>query len=74
MTVLESMIETAVTAAARSVIAPCNTVHPPVVIDYCIQRLRAMSDELDESGCRCVHVVLLGVRFLHLGSGIWHNP
>lgn len=32
--------------------------HPPVVIDYCIQHLGAMLDELDENGRRRVRAVL----------------
>jgi hypothetical protein len=37
---------------------PCNTVHPPVVIDYCIQHLGAMLGELDEKGRLRVRAVL----------------
>ena len=38
---------------------PANTVHPPVVVDYCIQHLGAMLDELDEKGRLRVLAVLV---------------
>ena len=39
---------------------PGNTIHPPVVIDYCIQHLGAMVNELDGAGRKAVRGVLRG--------------
>ncbi len=39
---------------------PGNTIHPPVVIDYCIQHLGAMVNELDGVGRKAVRGVLRG--------------
>src|SRR5574344_1150298 len=38
---------------------PANTVHPPVVVDYCIQHLGAMVNELDDAGRKAVRGVLV---------------
>ena len=38
---------------------PGDTVHPPVVIDYCIQHLGAMVNELDDAGRKAVRGVLV---------------
>ena len=37
---------------------PGNTIHPPVVVDYCIQHLGAMVNELDDAGRKAVRGVL----------------
>ena len=39
---------------------PGNTIHPPVAIDYCIQHLGAMVNELDGAGRKAVRGVLRG--------------
>ena len=38
---------------------PGNTIHPPAVIDYCIQHLGAMVNELDDAGRKAVRGVLV---------------
>ncbi len=38
---------------------PGNTIHPPVVIDYCIQHLGAMVNELDDAGRKAVRGVFV---------------
>ena len=38
---------------------PDDTVHPPVVIDYCIQHLGAMVNELDDAGRKAVRGVFV---------------
>lgn len=38
---------------------PGNTIHPPVVVDYCIQHLGAMVNELDDAMCNRVREVLV---------------
>ena len=38
---------------------PDDTVHPPVVIDYCIQHLRAVVNELDDERMARVRGVLV---------------
>ena len=38
---------------------PGNTIHPPAVIDYCIQHLGAVVNELDDAGRKAVRGVLV---------------
>ena len=38
---------------------PGNTIHPPAVIDYCIQHLGAMVNELDDAMCSRVREVFV---------------